>query len=54
MKYKCKYCGAKQTNPDGVCYFCLEKIRLIRQIKAMLMPYYKSKKEREKQNGNQR
>lgn len=43
----CTYCGAKTTY-CGVCGHCNEKLLLIRQIKAMLMPYYLSKKERDR------
>lgn len=38
---ECKYCGAKAYNGNDVCYLCMEKLRLLRQIRAMLMPYYK-------------
>lgn len=49
-KYKiCKYCGSKTYNPECICPDCKEKLVLIRQIKAMLMPY---KKRKEKQNEN--
>lgn len=48
----CKYCGSKITGGGTeMCTHCREKIPLIRQIKAMLMPYYKSKKAREKMLG---
>lgn len=46
-RYSCKYCEAKTKNSGEVCSSCLEKLRLIRQIKAMLEPYKKSKEERE-------
>lgn len=48
VKHICKYCGAKTTNSMEVCTNCDKKIPLIRQIRAMLMPYYISKKAREK------
>lgn len=51
-KYICKYCGTTTTSKDRVCPQCLEKLTLIRNIKAMLMPYYLRKKEREKKNGS--
>lgn len=50
-KHICKYCEAETSNSNGVCPHCAEKIPLIRQIKAMLMPYYISKKAREKMLG---
>ena len=52
LKYTCKYCEAETGNSSEVCQYCSEKIPLVRQMRAMLMPYYKSKKEieREKQN----
>ena len=53
-KYPCKYCGMKTLNKGGVCSPCLAKIKLWRQIQAMLMPYKRRKEEREKRNGNQR
>ena len=46
----CKYCESKTPNQDGICRRCKELIVMIRQIKAMLMPYYRSKKAREKLN----
>ena len=49
----CKYCGTNTDLKDRVCAKCVEKRELWRTIKAMLMPYYLKKKEREK-NGNQR
>lgn len=41
----CKYCGAKAAN---ICSNCYVKLKLIRQIKAMLKP----KKEKERENKN--
>lgn len=49
-KYTCKYCEAETPNKNRVCQYCAEKIPLVRQIRAMLMPYYISKKAREKEN----
>lgn len=46
QKRKCKYCGATTPNID-MCARCRENVRLIRIIKAMLRPYYNSKKARE-------
>ena len=43
----CKYCGGKTHNID-MCTQCKEKILLIRKIKAMIRPYYNSKKARER------
>ncbi len=51
-KHICKYCGTNTTSADRICPGCMEKLILIRNIKAMLMPYYKRKKEREKKNGS--
>lgn len=39
-KYICKHCGAKTQNVSSVCSLCNEKLKLIRRIKAMLLPYY--------------
>lgn len=33
----CKYCGSKHSS-GGICQQCKVKLRLIRQIKAMLKP----------------
>lgn len=54
MVYYCKYCGAK-TECLEMCKTCRDKVILWRQIKAMLMPYYESKKARERamKNGDQ-
>ncbi len=52
--YKCRYCESGTDNPLRICKYCEEKLVLHRQIRAMLMPYYLKKKEREKRNGNQR
>lgn len=50
-RHKCKYCEAETSNVSEVCQYCAEKIPLVRQIRAMLMPYYKSKKAREEMLG---
>lgn len=50
-KYICKYCESVTHNGGRVCSHCLEKLYLIRQSKAMLMPYYISKKEKEEMLG---
>ena len=49
MIHYCKCCGKKTCCID-FCENCRMKYKLLRQIKAMLMPYYISKKEREKRN----
>ena len=46
MSNRCIYCGTK-IGFAGMCGHCSQKLRLIRQIKEMLLPYYNSKKERE-------
>lgn len=53
-KYICKYCGAKTSTRDEMCPTCKDKMYLIREIRAMLMPYYKQKQEieRERKDGN--
>ena len=51
-KHICKYCEVATTNSNRVCHYCAEKIPLIREIRALLMPYYISKKEREKKHEN--
>lgn len=51
MIHYCKYCGAKTANID-MCQRCRENVRLIRIIKAMLRPYYNSKKAREREEKN--
>lgn len=48
-KYICKHCETTTNNSSRVCSDCNEKLRLWRQIRAMLMPYKISKEEREKQ-----
>lgn len=50
-RHSCKYCERPTTNASEVCQYCSEKIPLVRQIKAMLMPYYISKKAREEMLG---
>lgn len=50
-RYICKYCEAKTNKANRVCQSCEEKIPLVRTIRSMLMPYYKSKKRREKMRG---
>lgn len=42
--YECKYCGAKTQNSGCVCSECKAKLKLIRQIKAMLMPVYQERR----------
>ena len=50
---KCKYCNAETNNKkSGICSECMNKIYLIRQIKAMLMPYYLREKGKDKKDGN--
>ena len=44
--YACKYCGC--VTDRKICCECSRKRKQIRQIKEMLMPTYKLKKELEK------
>ena len=49
MVHYCKYCGTKISGgATEMCAHCREKVLLHRQIKQMLMPYYRSKKARER------
>ena len=48
----CKYCGCKTKNASEICSSCNEKLRLIRQIRAMLMPYKIRKDEKAKLGGS--
>lgn len=48
-KYICKYCGAKTSTRDEVCPTCKDKMYLLREIRAMLMPYYEIKQEMERE-----
>lgn len=50
--HSCKYCGTNTDLKGRVCFKCVEKRDRIRTIKAMLMPYYLKKKERERKNEN--
>lgn len=34
-KSNCKYCGCKLTNTTALCGNCKEKLKLVRQIKAI-------------------
>ena len=36
-EYRCKYCGAKVVKYATVCSGCSAKLKLIRQIKAILI-----------------
>jgi hypothetical protein len=47
----CKYCGSKTQHGSEICTVCYSKLRLIRQIREMLMPYYERKLAREKKRG---
>lgn len=44
-KLKCKYCNAKTSNLNCICFNCNEKLKLIREIKAMLSPLKKTQGE---------
>ena len=46
--YICECCG-KKSGSGKLCGNCREKIKLLRQIREMLMPYKKGK-----ENGNKR
>lgn len=50
VKYECKGCGAMIGKRDSFCNKCMERVRLYRQIKAMLKPYCDLKKELEKRH----
>ena len=54
MAKNCKYCDRITTSKSGVCDKCEEKLVLIRQIRKMLLPYYKREKRGMNINGNQR
>lgn len=50
----CIYCGVKSGKNDE-CSNCREKKKLIRKMRAMLMPYYRKKvkaNEQKKQSAN--
>jgi predicted ATP-dependent serine protease len=51
-KYICEGCGAITSNSDKRCQRCRELASLHRTIKAMLMPYVKIKKEKERETKN--
>jgi RNA polymerase-binding transcription factor DksA len=36
-EYRCKYCGVKVTKYATICSTCNTKLKLIRQIKQMLL-----------------
>lgn len=48
MIYNCKYCGSEMTTLDA-CPSCRVKLKLIRDIKAMLLPTYERKKAKERE-----
>lgn len=48
MISNCKYCGVEMSTRD-VCSRCRVKLKLIRDIKAMLRPTYERKKAKEQE-----
>lgn len=49
----CKYCGCKTTNQKDMCNTCIEKLRLIRKIRAIVF-MIKQDSERKSSHDNKR
>lgn len=57
-KRHCKYCGCKVTNQTDICNNCVEKLRLIRKLRAIVFSIKRAaeteRKKKHEQTGNDR